>query len=110
MARRLTTCSTRRRGRGRRRASPAAKQYISRLTPTQESQPSGTERSVEELQEVVLHLADAPAQGGQLDRSHHAVEVGERLRDADDPPLQRAERFPEAQCVTIDGHASHRFV
>ena len=42
----------------------------------------------------MLDLAHPPADGGQLDRPHHAGEVRGRLHHADDPPLERAEHLP----------------
>ena len=48
----------------------------------------------DQLQEVPLVLAHAAADGGQLDGTGGAGEVGHRLHDAHDPPLERAEDLP----------------
>src|SRR5699024_5567296 len=43
-----------------------------------------------------------PADGGQLDRAAHPAGVGDRLHDAHDPPLQRAEDLPPPQRLEVD--------
>src|SRR5207248_717628 len=58
-----------------------------------------------QIQQVPLVLAGSAADGGQLDRAHGAREVGERLSDAHDPPLQRAQDLPPAHDVRVDGPA-----
>src|SRR5436309_6319395 len=56
----------------------------------------------QELEQVPLVLAHAPADGGQLDRAHHAGCVRGGLHDAHDPPLEGPERLPPAERVAID--------
>ena len=58
--------------------------------------------SVEDVEQVPFGLGDAAAERRELDRSHEAVEVRERLTLADHAPLQRAEPDPEPQRVLVD--------
>src|SRR4029077_17249169 len=57
-----------------------------------------------EIEELQLHLDDAPAERGQLDVLH-AVEEGLRLHHADDAPLEVAEDLPPADDGGVDRDA-----
>ena len=56
----------------------------------------------EQLEQVPLDLRRAPADDRVLERVDLAVQVEERLLDADDPPAQVAEDLPPAQLVGVD--------
>ena len=60
--------------------------------------------------QVVLVLAHTAADGGQLDRAAEPEQMGRRLHDADDAPLQRAERLPPSHDVGIDFRPRRRRV
>src|SRR5437899_1082383 len=62
------------------------------------------------VEQVPLVLAHSPADRGELDRAHHARRVGGRLLDADDAPLQHAERLPPPQRFTVDRPPAGRLV
>ena len=86
---------------GRGRPSEGRRRPIRRVGPG-----GGGRRRAQEGEEVPLALADAPADGGQLDRAGGATEVRRGLQGADGGPLHRGVHLPPVDAFGCDGVAA----
>ena len=79
---------------GGRRATEGCRRCVCGKRAGRGGRRRGQRRHVQHGEEIPLALAHAPADGGQLDRSRHAAEVGGRLQRADGRPFDGGVHLP----------------